>query len=182
MADSSSSAQPLDPQSAYEEAGNNYRQFCLWREKIVGGYIAILGGLGIGFHQSEGHCGFQFALLSAAILVSVVFWIFNLRNSDFIRVCQRAARELEPKGNGVYSRLNELTPNTLTHGLAVNILVFAVTAASGFKIWVDRSCWYQSEFRTPFSVAVGFALIPIAYEIVRSQEWHGKRKGERGKK
>jgi len=176
---SNSSTQPLDPKSAYEEAGNNYRQFCLWREKIVGGYIAILGALGTGFRQSEGHCGFQFALLSAAILVSIVFWLFNLRNSDFIRVCQRAARELEPKGNGVYSRLNELTPNTLTHGLAVNILVFAVLAASGFKIWVDRSCWYQPEFRTPFYVAVGFALIPIVFEIVRYLKRRGKHKGRK---
>ena len=117
--------------------------------------MAILGALGIGFHQSEGHCGFQFVLVLAGVLVSLVFWILNIRNSQFISACQSAGRALEPPHLGVYSTLNSLTnPMWLTHGLAMHILVAAVIAACTFKIWIDFDCWFRPEYWAPFSISM----------------------------
>jgi hypothetical protein len=163
---SESSSQLADVTALYEEVGQNYRKFLDWREKIVGGYVAVLGGLGIGFHASDGHCGFQSVLLCAAILSSGAFWVLNTRNSRFISTCVAAGKRHEPAGNGVYNSLGGLTHTTrLTHGLAVNLLVSGVIAGSTFKLWIDRSCWYKGEYVCSLAVScVVFGLLIVLLE------------------
>jgi hypothetical protein len=157
----------LEPKTAYEEVGQNYRKFLDWREKIVGGYVATIGGLGVGYHQSEAHPGFQSVLLFTAILTSLAFWILNMRNSKFIFTCVCAGQKLE-HGGGVYTCMGTLTHTSkLTHGLAVNLLVFGVVVGSVFGLWSARSCWWQSQYLWPFSVCVAvFALLVLLAEKV----------------
>jgi len=134
----------VDKTQVYEEVGRNYRVFLHWREKIVGGYLTIVGVLGLGFYQSAGHCGFRFVLLSAAIVVSFAFLILNVRNSTFIRKCVEAGRALEStKDAGFYTRC-DLRSDVLTHGLAFSLLQSTVIAASSFGIVRDWSCSYES--------------------------------------
>ncbi len=161
----------LDSKTAYEEVGQSYRKFLDWRERIVGGYVAIIGGLGVGYHQSDAHCGFQSALLCTAILTSLAFWILNMRNSKFIVTCVRAGQKLE-RGGGVYTSMGTLSHTSrLTHGLAVNLLVSGVVAGSAFGLWTNRSCWWQLQYLCPFSVCVAvFALLLLLAEKVGDPE------------
>jgi len=162
--------QPDCSQSAYNEVGQNYRKFLDWREKIVGGYVAILGGLGIGFRQSEGNCRFQSALLCAAILTSLAFWILNMRNSVFISISQSAGEKLESGNAGVYASLAKLRGRgRLTHGLAVNLLVSGVIAGSGFALWADRACLCKRGSLLPLALfAVSFVLMIFLFEWLGS--------------
>src|SRR5438270_244954 len=110
-----------DSGATYGEVGQNYRKFLDWREKIIGGYVAIVGGLGFGYGQASTSPGFRSILLFSALLTSAAFWILNMRNSRFIVTCVRAAQRLE-NGTGVYSEMGHLTHTSrLTHGLAVNM-------------------------------------------------------------
>ncbi len=155
-----------DPNAAYAEAGQNYRKFLDWREKIVGGYVAIVGALGVGYHQSDGHPGFRAVLLCAGILTSLVFWILNVRNSKFIFVCVTAGKDLEKGGSGVYKSMDTLThTGRLTHGLAVNLLVSGVVAGSIFGLWAGPVSWWKKEYLCPLGVcSTAFALFVFLAE------------------
>ena len=129
----------------YAEVGQTYRKFLDWREKIIGGYVAVIGGLGFGYSGSK-NPDFQLVLLLAAILTSIAFWILNMRNSKFIMTCVDAGRKVEEaeKKTGVYTEMDTLThtrrlthwfKRRLTHGLAVNLLVSGVIVGSSFGLW-----------------------------------------------
>jgi hypothetical protein len=158
--------QALDPKVTYEQVGQSYRKFLDWREKIIGGYVAVIGGLGLGYDRST-RMGFRSLLLVGAVLTSLAFWILNMRNSKFIVTCVRAGRDLE-NGHGVYSKLESLIHTSrLTHGLAVNLLVFGVVVGSVFGLWVTKECWWQMKYLWPAVVCVAmFLLLIVVAEIV----------------
>jgi hypothetical protein len=143
----------LSDNAAYEEAGQNYRKFLDWREKIVGGYVAILGALGVAFHASEGNCRFQSALLWAAVLTSAAFWVLNDRNSEFIRTCVVAGKKQEEPVCGIYTSLHALKDTTLlTHGFAVSLLVSGVVVGSLYELWMNWACWASRGFAVAFLI------------------------------
>jgi hypothetical protein len=155
----------LDAKAAYEEVGQNYRKFLDWRERIVGGYVAIIGGLGVGYHQSEASPRFQSVLLCTATLTSFAFWLLNVRNSKFLSTCSIAGEKIESSG-GVYSSMRSLAHRSrLTHGLAINLLVSGVVAGSAFGLWTRRGCWWRSEYLCPLLVSIAvFALLVFLAE------------------
>jgi hypothetical protein len=151
----------------YEEVAQNYRKFLDWREKIIGGYLAVIGGLSLGYDRNSERLGLRSALLLGAILTSLAFWILNMRNSRFIVTCVRAGQKLE-NGKGVYTEMGTLTHTSrLTHGLAVNLLVSGVIAGGVFGLWSLKDCWLQMKYFWPAvaSLAVFLCLI-LAGEIV----------------
>lgn len=167
--DSEPAPRSLDLDKTYEEVGQSYRKFLDWREKIVGGYVAIVGGLGIGYRQSDGHPGFQSVLLCAAVLASAAFWVLNIRNSRFLVKCVLAGQKLEGEEGGVYRSMGTLThSNRLTHGLAVNLLVSGVVAGSTFGLWSTRHEWWRGD--RICSLLVCFALFLF---LVVVAEWRG---------
>ena len=150
-------------EAAYAEAGQNYRKFLDWREKIIGGYVAVIAGLGLGYSRVDVSSGFKAILLSSAILTSLAFWLLNMRNSKFIVTCLRAGQKLE-EGKGVYSEMGTLTHTSrLTHGLAINLLVSFVIAGSVFGLWNIKECWLQAEYLWP---GLGCLLMAIALIII----------------
>jgi hypothetical protein len=157
----------LTSEVTYGEVGQNYRKFLDWREKIIGGYVAVIGGLGFGYDRTTGTPGFRFALLVGALLTSLVFWILNMRNSKFIVTCVRAGQKLEV-GKGVYSEMGGLTHTSrLTHGLAVNMLVSGVIAGSAFGLWITRESWLQAKYVCPAAAClIGFVLLAITAEVL----------------
>jgi len=163
---SESAPQIVDLQIAYEEVGQNYRKFLDWREKIIGGYVAVIGALGVGYHQSDGHPGFQSVLLLASALASLAFWILNMRNSKFIVTCVVAGRRLERGRDGVYEEMKTLTHTSrLTHGLAVNLLVCGVIAGSVFGLWTARNSWWKDEYLCSLVLcAAAFVVLVFAAE------------------
>lgn len=154
-------------EAVYEEVGQNYRKFLDWREKIVGGYVAVIGGLGFGYSRADAALGFKAVLLFSAILTSFAFWVLNMRNSKFIVTCVRAGQELEG-GKGVYSCMGTLTHTSrLTHGLAVNLLVSSVIAGSLFGLWNLKEFWLQAKYLWPGSVCFAiFVVLLVVTEII----------------
>ena len=137
-----SNSTDVDRKIVYEETGRNYRAFLDWREKIVGGYVTIVGVLGLGFYRVEAKGDVRFILLFAAIVVSLVFRVLNIRNSEFIRKCVEAGKALEPQG-GVYTSLETLTSTFLTHGLAFGLLQSTVVGVSAIGMLQNWPWWLQ---------------------------------------
>ena len=159
----------LSLDATYDQVGQNYRKFLDWREKIVGGYVAIVGGLGVGYHQSDGHPGFKAVLLCAAVLVSLAFWVLNIRNSRFLVTCVRSGQKLESEQGGVFRSMGTLTHSSrLTHGLAINLLVAGVVAGSIFGLWFSRNEWWTDERICP--ILACFLLFAL---LVFVAEWLG---------
>jgi hypothetical protein len=146
-----------DKKVFYEEIGSNYRAFLNWREKIVGGYVTIVGLLGLGFYQTAGHCGSQSVLLSAAIVVSFVFGVLNVRNSKFIAGCVEAGKALEHE-DGMYKTLDALPKRFWTHGLAFSFLQSMVVGGSSFRLLRDWPCWLQKENLCLFFITLVAAI------------------------
>jgi hypothetical protein len=166
--DSEQTQQALEVKAKYEEVGQNYRKFLDWREKIIGGYVAIVGALGLGYHQSEGHPGFQSILLCAAALTSFAFWTLNMRNSKFTVTCLVAGRKLEQGGDGIYTEMKALRrTGRLTHGLAVNLLVSGVVAGSAFGLWTIRACWLKKQYLCSIGVCASlFVFLVLLAEVL----------------
>jgi hypothetical protein len=121
----------LGAKTIYEEAGRAWIHFVTWRERIFAGYLTVLAALGVAFH-AEASPLMRLVVCGACILVSVVFWILDLRNRELIGACQAAAQLLED-GKGAYSALNSLrfdSTKRYTHGLAINLLVCSVVGGS----------------------------------------------------
>jgi hypothetical protein len=149
------------PDSNYTEVGQNYRKFLDWREKIVGGYVAVIAGLGLGYSRADAGLGFQAILLFSAILTSLAFWILNIRNSKFIATCVRAGQKLEG-GKGVYSEMGTLTHTSrFTHGLAVNLLVSGVIAGGLFGLWNMKDVWFHVKYLWPALVCLLIFVVSI---------------------
>jgi hypothetical protein len=76
----------------YSEVGQTWRHFAGWREKIIAGYLTSIAAIATALHVSEID---WIALLLAAVVISVAFWIFDLRNRILLGVCQRSGKSIE---------------------------------------------------------------------------------------
>ena len=175
----------MDDKLVYEEIGRNYRYFLDWRNKIVGGYIAVLGAFGFAFSGAKTP-EIRIVILFAAIPLSIVFWIFDTRNRDLFWACQRAGAGIEGNIIGTYASLEALrvqTPklnrgnllaNRLTHGLGINILVSSVLAVSCGGLALQLPVvWDIRELAIPLTVAfVIFVASVIAYEKIGDAQRH----------
>jgi len=166
----------MNEEKLYSEVGEAWRHLTSWREKIVAGYLTVLGALGAGF-ASQASPGYRSAVLSAAILISVVFWILDFRNRRLVGGCQDVGARLEDR-KGCYAELQRLraeqTP--LTHGTAINLLVSGVVGAA-----TGGLCLYASHVLNP--TALSGALAVVTFIIIFfsvDQLGRAQRKTEKG--
>lgn len=167
----------MDDERRYAELGQMWRHFVLWREKIVAGYLTALAGLGIAFWQNESP-PFRAAVFGGGILVSIVFWILDLRNQQFVNACQDAAAALEGKQGGGYTTLSSLRDHgeqRATLGLGIKLLVGGVITASSGGLCIYVVKWWQGDFSKP---AVTIALV-TALLVPRLLRWLGTNRGVR---
>lgn len=162
----------------YTEIGKTHRYFLDWRNKIVGGYLAVLGALGLGYENVHAE-GLQIALLFAAGGVSFVFWIFDFRNRELYSACQRAGADIEEDRGfvGPYRALQSLRKNThhkITHGLAINLLVAGVVVGVSETLYARFPAWLRMTNRGWCSVGLGvaiFVLLVLLAELLGAQIW-----------
>jgi hypothetical protein len=105
----------------YEELGNNFRHFLMWRRLLFAGYFAIVAGLGAVFNWTLTNMSdLAFLVPAAAVALSVIFWALDLRNRNLIRITSEAGASLEDKMGlgliGQYSlyKQRHKQPNTKT--------------------------------------------------------------------
>jgi hypothetical protein len=164
----------MDNQKLYEELGHIWRHFASWREKIFGGYLAVLIALGAGFSQTTS-VRIRAAIFAGAIVVSIVFWILDFRSSQLLNACQTAAASLEEQ-KGSYGTLCSLRfgPRTWpTYGLAIDLLVAGVVGASGGGMFLYVARLWKAEIGI-FSLcvaAVTALLLAWALQRLRSRQW-----------
>ncbi|MHC4201715.1 MAG: hypothetical protein ACYSU0_17145, partial [Planctomycetota bacterium] len=93
-----------DAKVLYEEAGRNFRHFATWRRLILAGYFGAMAGLGSAFKwvMDDGSCP-RFVLPVAGLVLTVLFWLLDLRNRRLIRIESVAAQALEPDCRGCYT-------------------------------------------------------------------------------
>ena len=93
----------------YVELGNNFRHFLAWRRFLFAGYFAVIAGLGAAFEWSDiDESVLNHALLFAAALISIVFWLLDVRNRQLIKIASKAGATLEGK-LGVSDRTEAVT-------------------------------------------------------------------------
>jgi hypothetical protein len=173
------------------EAGLQWRHFAVWREKIIAGYLAITAAIATAFvnvQESD-----RIFLLLAAIVVCVVFWLFDFRNRLCMGVCQSAAASIElairpSQTQGQYGGYTALTAlrfahlkpvkaqkqiNMLTHGLAVDLLVAGIIAACSCRITAHLLC--MSSLTLVFLIVgaiISALLVWAAHKLGKAErEW-----------
>ena len=168
-----------DLKDMYSEVGQAWRQFLDWREKIIAGYLTVIAAIATAIHVSASD---QPGLLLSAVLISVVFWIFDFRDRILLGVCQRAGESIEqvlrPKtasaNCGCYSALMSLRRprrepwriDLLTHGLAVDALVSGIITVSLGRllaISLKSSNW---SWVMALIGAVFFAILVVLLQVV----------------
>jgi len=116
----------INVKRAYDEIGTNYRFFLTWRHRLLGGYLAVLAGAGIAFSWSHTNNPRLLRLIQFLICgITVVFWLFDLRNRDLYHACQEAGADCErdlPPEAGIYTRLVGARRKWLTHSHAFDLL------------------------------------------------------------
>lgn len=150
----------LSTKDLYAEAGTNYRYFLGWRHALFGGYIAVLGALGVALSWVLQH---ELVLLPAVWIctsvVSITFWSLDCRNRDLYHACQDAGERIEclqageRAAIGVYSELAtrkgdaeetseaRFKRSSLTHSDTINLLTWSVVVVS-LLLFIFTACEY----------------------------------------
>lgn len=109
---------PLSPKDLYTEAGQQARYYLSWREKLLGGYFAVMAALAFAFGKmwltSFRSVAFLVPLLAA--ILSVLFWLLDRRNRTLYEACITAGAQLEKDSHlhGPY-RAIDVAPSVFTH-------------------------------------------------------------------
>jgi hypothetical protein len=140
---------PIAEDKLYTEIGQNWLHYVSWREKIFAGYLTVLAALAYAFSQNI-NSAVRCAVFAFGFLVSVVFRILDFRTTELVNLCQVAGDDLAVS-KGFYGALNRLrfehSPSRhrlwialVSYGLAINVLVASVSAASvvGFAVSIQR--------------------------------------------
>ena len=129
----------------YVEVGQNFRHFLMWRRLLFAGYFAVIAGL---FTFLDGTTQMEKAtLLVVAALISLIFWLLDIRNRQLIENISKAAARLEVRlevqNEGPYS-IYEDAPKELTHSLILGWLyglaILGFLVAAGLTIWLGEGC------------------------------------------
>jgi len=160
----------VDEDRAYEEIGRNYRYFLGWRHKLVAGYFAIIAGLGIAYWTTQNDQETWPLLCLAAIVLSVLFWMFDRRNMDLYRACLEAGQQLEAgKGGlfalkgGLFALLNTRKLRLLNHSLGIRLLYSCVGLTSGL-VWIEDQSISESVVKLYVAAALIFLVVLILFE------------------
>jgi hypothetical protein len=182
----------VTPQVRYASAIEIWRFFAAWREKIVAGYLAVLAALGVAFSHYQAP-GPRCAVLGAAIVASLVFWILDVRNVYFLNVAQAAASRLEGEASplGCFGALEKrLDPaksawgslTMPTYAQAYNILVASIVGGSigGLFVFIRRlhASGHLLDSGLPAAAAVaagGAILLTLVFAEVRTMAWMGEK-------
>lgn len=87
----------VDEKERYAQAGEMLRHYLSWREKLFGGYLAVVAGLAVAFKQPNDPEEFRSAIAIVGVVVTIVFWLLERRNRALFYECVDAAAELEPE-------------------------------------------------------------------------------------
>ncbi|MDO8473437.1 MAG: hypothetical protein Q7T05_06430 [Dehalococcoidia bacterium] len=132
----------MDENKIYQELALTWRHFASWREKVFAGFLAVLAALSVAFMRSPSQA-LRIAIFAAAILVSLVFWLLDVRSSQLINACQLAAARFEGSTGG-FAALNTTRFGGsrwwASYGFAIDLLVTGVIGASagGLYIYFSR--------------------------------------------
>jgi hypothetical protein len=178
----------MDSKDLYSEAGDIWRTLVGWREKVIVGYLTVIGAIAVAFVKdpTPPH---RVVLLIGGIGVSGVLWILDFRNRSMIWACQRVGESLESttpdrqafeqSQRGCYSAFNAIRGKTrLSHGLALNLLVTGFVGGSVGTIWrkIQRILGRAPSLCFPILLAVfvfGFGVVFL--------EWIGDTQREKEK-
>lgn len=171
---------PVDDGTLYKEAADLWRYFATWREKLFAGYVTALGALAFACAKYASS-GIRSAILVCGILVSIVFWILDLRNRELFSASQGVAARLENKVGG-YRALDEIRfrgTNYLTHGFAIDLLVSSVMGGCIGALFVFVPRWYQDSSSSVLPVifiVIGFVLLLTITRLIGKMEKGAEKK------
>jgi hypothetical protein len=97
------------------------RHYLGWREKLLGGYLAIIAALTVAVWSSRESSYVGPALAILAMLLTVVFWRLEYRNRMLFQACVGAGASLEQSASlsGPFSAINEES-STPTHSYVLD--------------------------------------------------------------
>ena len=149
------------------EPAETWRHFAIWREKLFGGFLAVLAALGVAFFRTDLPT-WRFVICLAAVVVGVAFWLLDLRTGQLINVSQRAAAE-QGSGKDSFAALQkarfEQSSPWITYGLGVDLLIGGILAGSfagAYHYWTRLP-------ESALGVTPAIALVVILVFLVVSQ-------------
>ncbi len=127
------SIQPTILKDLYVELGKNFRHFLAWRRFLFAGYFAIIAGIISAFDWGTKSTSYLNPfLLLVAIVITLLFWVLDVRNRQLIRNVSDAGVNLEKKlglgERGSYS-IYKNEEHLLTHsGILALFYIFSILA------------------------------------------------------
>ena len=122
---------PLDDKDMYSEAGQLLRHYLSWREKLLGGYVAVIAALAVAFVKAPAdYKHLDPALSGLGMFLTIVFWLLERRNRELFNRCIDAgvAIEKRAKAPGAFAELSK-KPATPTHSCVLDCFFGAATVA-----------------------------------------------------
>lgn len=167
----------MNEEKLYEQLAVTWRHFALWREKSFAGYLTLLAGLSVAFMRTPSEL-VRVAVIGAAVLVSIAFWVLDFRNGQLLNECQTAAAALEGM-NGVFSALNRVRfrPSTMAnYALAVDLLVAGIVGISSAGL-----CLYaptviaRTGYGPSVAAVVTMSVSVFVLQCIRRRRWQEDR-------
>ena len=167
----------ISGEKLYEEIGRAWLHYVSWRERIFAGYLSVLAVLAFAFSKEQDPL-VRSAVFACGILVSGVFRILDFRTTELVNLCQVAADELAGS-KGFYGHLNRrrfgvmdgrsrrlylrLWISGTSYGLAINILVASISAASlvGCCVELQRYMSGGSLYKPIVAVVLAFVIFAL---------------------
>jgi len=135
-------------QSVYSEAGQSYRYFLSWRERLVSGHLSMSAAFGAALSWLMTHgspaAGFKLIGFFGAVLTAVL-WHLEARTRTLMTACLKAGADCESRfhfmtGDAIYGKLHQLESSSderrkspdqgLRHGIMLNIYFSVILLAS----------------------------------------------------
>ena len=132
----------VDEQNLYAEAGQLLRHYLGWREKLLGGYVAIVAALALAVVKYDGFLRIvRPGLVGVGCFLTLVFWLLDRRNTELFDHCVDAGVALEAKSGlaGPFTAIRQ-KPKTFTHRQVLG-LWFALSGGSMLCIMILIWLW-----------------------------------------
>jgi len=176
----------MDENKIYQELALTWRHFASWREKVFAGYLGVLAALAVGFIRSPSPV-LRLVIFAAEILLSLVFWLLDVRNSQLINACQLAAARLEGSTDGS-AALNMTrfrgSKWWASYAFAIDFLVTGVIGASagGLYIYYFKLPGGAIGQVVPVICLVTFLGFFAVFRRTRNMEWLTQKTNSKAKK